>query len=84
MLNKKDYFEVIKHKDDYWPVNVTCRRCFPPKKEDGEDNAGQSGNQNSTADAGRTHTGSTDRVVGGNPGNARGGTAGGHERAGII
>ncbi len=69
MLNMKDYFKVIKHKDDYWPVNVTCRRFFPPKKEDEEDNAGHSvfGNQNGVADAGRTQTGSADQAVGGNP-----------------
>ncbi len=86
VLNKKDYFKVIKHKDDYWPVNVTCRCFFPRKKADEEDNAGQSvfGNQNGAADAGKTQTGSADRAVGGNPDGARGGTAGGRERAGII
>ncbi len=86
VLNKKDYFKVIKHKYDYWPVNVTCRRFFPPKEADEEDNAGQSvfGNQNGAADAGRTQTGSADRAVGGNPGDARGVTAGGQQRAGII
>ncbi len=51
-----------------------------------EDSAGQSvfSNQNGAADAWRTQTGSADRAVGGNPGDARGGTAGGQERAGII
>ncbi len=41
VLNKKDYFKIIKHKDDYWPVNVTCRCFFPPMREDEEDNVGQ-------------------------------------------
>ncbi len=63
-----------------------CIRFFPLKKADEEDNAGQSlfGNQNGAADAGRTQTGSADRAVGGNPGDARGGTAGGQERVFII
>ncbi len=62
---------------------------FLPKKENDKDNegdiAGQSvfGDQNGAADAGRTQKGSAGRAVDDNPGDSRGGTAGGQERAGI-